>query len=168
MRSSERNVIFLLRDRSTLPFSTRNAPLNSLNKPDRVRHMIEDQEALVIVQNLIVVSEALIVPHSIKGFQCRNARLQDPLRHVGLDVALLLEAPDVLANETVERLVLLGRFPRFWQSTRMYFTTKVCSRSSPDSGSFFSIASLTDFAKAAKSFSAVLGVNASISGTGAR
>ena len=49
-------------------FSMRDAPLDCLNKPDCARNMIEDQETLVIVQNLIVMSEALIVPYPIEGF----------------------------------------------------------------------------------------------------
>src|SRR3989338_4549853 len=49
--SSERNVIFLLGLRSPSLFSTGDAALDCLDKPDRARNVIEYQETLVVVQD---------------------------------------------------------------------------------------------------------------------
>jgi hypothetical protein len=53
------------------------------------------------------VSKALIVPHPIEGFQCRNTRFQNPLRHFGLDIAIHFEALNILADEAMEWLIFI-------------------------------------------------------------
>jgi hypothetical protein len=64
-RFSKWHILFLLRNGDVVFFTIRDALLNCLNEPDCTCYMVKNQEALIVVQNLIVMSEALFVPYSI-------------------------------------------------------------------------------------------------------
>ena len=77
--SSERDVIKLIRCRRPC-FRTRL--LNSLDKAYRAGHMPENQKTFVVIQYLVVVCKALLIPYTIESFQDRNAGFQYSLRHL--------------------------------------------------------------------------------------
>jgi hypothetical protein len=58
--------------------------------------VIEDEEALLVVQDWVVVSEALVVPHVVERIPNRNPRLQNPHGHLGFEMAIAPEALHVL------------------------------------------------------------------------
>lgn len=72
-------------------------------------YVVEDQQALVVVQDRVVVREALVVAHVVERLQHRDRGLQDAGRHLRLEMAVLAQALDVLAKERMQRLLTRDR-----------------------------------------------------------
>jgi len=60
--------------------------------------VVEDQQALIIIQNFVVVRQALIIAHIVEGIESRNTRPQNPLGHGGLQMPLIPEFLYVLSE----------------------------------------------------------------------
>src|SRR5690606_1710798 len=58
-----------------------NLGLQRLDEPDRSCNVIKDQQTFLIIEDRVVVSQALVVPHIIESFKYRNTRLQNTLSH---------------------------------------------------------------------------------------
>lgn len=75
--------------------------LKRLDEADRRRDVVEDQPALLVVQDGVVVCEALVVAHVVERFQHRDTGFQDPLCHLRFKVATFAQRLDVLAEDGV-------------------------------------------------------------------
>ena len=79
--------------------------LKRLDEADRRRNVVEDQKALFVVQDGVVVREALVVAHVVERFQHRDAGFQNALGHLRFKVATFTQRLDVLAEDAVQGLV---------------------------------------------------------------
>src|SRR5216684_6800736 len=82
-----------------------NTVFERSDEPNRTGNMVEDQEALLMVQDRVVVRKALVIAHVIEGFEHRNTRLQNPHRHLRLKMPLSPELLYVFSEKAMQRLL---------------------------------------------------------------
>src|SRR5438445_576399 len=55
------------------------------NETNSAADVIEYEQAFVVVQSRVVVCKAGFVAHTVERLECADARLEDPLCHLGLN-----------------------------------------------------------------------------------
>ena len=70
-------------------------------------HMVEDEQALLVIENRVVVRQAPVIAHVVEGLQHGDAGLQDAFRHERFKQPGVAQALHVLAEDAVQRLVAI-------------------------------------------------------------
>src|ERR1700747_2492408 len=85
----------------------RDPSFDGLYESKSVGDVVEDQNCLVLVQNRVVVGEALVVAHITEGVENRDRRLQDSLRHLGFNQAVPLQEFRIELEQALKRSLLV-------------------------------------------------------------
>lgn len=67
--------------------------------------MVEDEQAFLVVEDRVVMGQALVVANVTEGFEHRNAGLQDALGHQRFKVTRVAQALHILAEDAVQSFV---------------------------------------------------------------